>query len=83
MTYAQITQAIKDGLNVGGNLAAVYLKRFKEGFLGDKRSITSFKARYNNEGDAVVFEYTINGTAHIATIKLQKSIDWSKKNTNH
>ena len=76
MTYGQIEKAIKNGLNVGGNLAAVYLKRFQEGFLGDKRSITDFEAFYNNKGDGVVFIYTINGKKNIASVKLQKSMKW-------
>ena len=80
MTYGQITQEIKEGLNVGGNLAAVYLKRFQEGFLGDKRSITSFKARYNDEGDGVIFEYTINDKTTTMSVEIQKSL-WGYKPT--
>ena len=70
MTYTQIQTAIKKGLNVRGNLSAAYLKRFQEAFKGDKRSIESFTARYNDEGDGVVFEYTINGKTNTLSVEI-------------
>ncbi|MCR5038396.1 MAG: hypothetical protein K6A94_03545 [Bacteroidales bacterium] len=60
MTLTEIGHRISKALNIGGNILATYITWFKEAYQGDKRAIDDFKARYNDDGNGVVFTITIN-----------------------
>lgn len=61
MTITEIKERIKKDLHIGGNLLYTYIAWLKDAYSGDKRAIEDFKARYNDDGNGVVFTITING----------------------
>jgi len=61
MDIMEIRRKLQKDLNVGSSLLGAYVAMFKEAYNGDKRAIDDFKARYNDDGDGVIFTVTING----------------------
>lgn len=73
MTLTEIGNRIRKDLHIGGNLLYTYMAWLKEAYQGDKRAIEDFKARYNDEGDGVVFTITINGKQKEFSFPIAKS----------
>ena len=83
MTITEIKEIIKRDLHIGGNLIGTYIAWFKEAYKGDKRAIDDFKARYNDEGNGVVFTITINGKQKEFSFPIAKSrYNYNNKTTN-
>lgn len=61
MTLTEIGNRIRKDLHIGSNLLYTYMAWLREAYTGDKRAIEDFEARYNDDGDGVVFTITING----------------------
>lgn len=73
MTITTIKEKIREDLRIGGNLIGTYIAWFKAAYQGDKRAIDDFKARYNDNGDGVIFTITINGKQKEFSFPIAKS----------
>lgn len=73
MTLTEIGNRIRKDLHIGGNLLYTYMAWLKEAYTGDKRAIDDFKARYNDDGNGVIFTITINGKQKEFSFPIAKS----------
>ena len=79
MTITEIKRKMQNDLRIGGNLTYTYIAWFKEAYQGDKRAIDDFKARYNDDGNGVVFTITINGKQKEFSFPIAKSRYYYRK----